>query len=170
VKQRYGAIREAFGTAALWLLFLYFIVVGVYTLWEQHHGVPAWVTVGKCHLNKPVVCSGVWRRDGSENGSPVEETIRIEGVGYEDVGHDVAVHIHPGSGDALFPLLFENDDKHHYATADSSSGVVWAFGVACVLGVPAIVLIVRRRRQPKVFTDRPSLGPTEFPPPHEKQR
>jgi hypothetical protein len=137
-------VRDAFGTACLLFFFVYFLAVGMHIVSDQHSGIAAQVNVDKCMSSgKSVHCAAIWRHAGAQDGSPVDESIRITGVSRDDIGRDVAVHIHYGRDDGLWLII---DDQRPYAVADSSWGGFYWLGVACFLGVCATVAIMRPRR------------------------
>jgi hypothetical protein len=138
-------VRDAFGTACLLFFFVYFLAVGMHIVSDQHSGIAAQVKVEKCvSSGKNLHCTAIWRHHaGARAGSPVDESIRISGVNRDDIGQNVAVHIHYGRDDALWLIL---DDQRPYAVADSSWGGFYWLGVACFLGVCTTITIVRPRR------------------------
>jgi hypothetical protein len=123
-----GGARPSLGTiAGFSLASLVLIAVAAFFLWDQHFGVPARMTVEYCSPGNKPLCYGVWRQ-----GPAPEQTMYISGVGPEDVGHDVDVHFHPGSGRAP-----ESD-------ADITPLLMLAAGG--ISGVCAVIAIARRRR------------------------
>jgi hypothetical protein len=124
------------------------IAFGTYFMWAQHFGVPARITVQSCQ--KP---SGRRTSDRLFNyalgdsctGSPSSATrdryVEFWGVYRKDVGHDIDVHITRGTG------VFDE------AVPDAWIVPPIAIGVGCVLGVAAVIGIVRRPRRAPVAAD-----------------
>lgn len=143
----------------LCMLFLSLVTTGMGVLdWrEQHSGVPARMTVDKCHHGKPQTCWGVQPDtmpltvdDPSHPGqgqtmeiqvkNPDRSNIEIREADSGDVGHEIDVRVH-----------YTHSGSGTFAIKEVSAAPLRWFGIGCALfigAVIAIVLCVRRRDRP----------------------
>ena len=139
--------RRRWGTVVVCFIFsIAFIAFGTFFVWVQHYGVPDRITVQKCETR-----SGGRASDALFNyafsdfciaapGSAYQERYPHEsypefwGVYKEDVGHEINVHITRGTG------------QWYEAVNDAWILPQVAIGIGAVLGVAAVVGIVRRLR------------------------
>jgi hypothetical protein len=84
--------------------------------------------------------------EAQNNYATFRRRLEFEGVYQKDVGHDINVHITRGIGDT---------DE---AVNDAWIGPQITLGVGCLLGVVAVIAIVRRLRPVPVAPGRPWPG------------
>jgi DivIVA domain-containing protein len=138
-----GRRRGGWGTiVALSFASVAIIAFGTFFMWVQHFGVPARVTVQQCQAH-----SGTRITDhlfnyafgdsctASSISATREGYVEFWGVYQKDVGRDIDVHIFRGSG------VFDE------AVPDAWIVPPIAIGVGGVLGVAAVIGIVRRLRR-----------------------
>jgi hypothetical protein len=118
------------------------IAFGGYTVWEQHSGTTARMTVTDCHVGGSSSTgrrhrihtawgrsrNNCWGTVVNQAGSP-RNSMRIWGAEESDKGHDIDVHIHG-----------------RQAIADKWWAPPVVLGVGCVLVVGLVVYALRPRR------------------------
>ena len=134
--------RRRWGTVVVCFIFsIAFIAFGTYFMWARHSGVPQRITIQSCHQKSGSRASDVFINyvfGDSCQGSPGNPTegryLEYWGVYRKDVGRDIDVHITRGTG------VFDE------AVNDAWIVPQIAIGIGGVLGVAAVVGIVRRLR------------------------
>jgi hypothetical protein len=130
-----------------------FIAFGTYFMWARHSGVPDRITIQSCEgrsgrgVSDLVTNYAFGDQCLAAPGSAYQERYPHEsypefwGVYRKDVGHDVGVHITRGTG------------QWYEAVADAWIVPQIAIGIGGVLGIAAVVGIVRRLRPAPVAAD-----------------
>ena len=159
---RSGRRRRRWGTiVACSIASIAFIAFGTFFMWVQHYGVPARITIQSCEnrsgsrssdflLNYAFGDSCIASPGSAyQERYPHESYPEFWGVYRKDFGHDIDVHITRGTG------------QWYEAVADAWIVPKIALGIGGVLGVAAVIGIVRRLRPTPVaaeWTGRPWPG------------
>ena len=128
------------------------IAFGAYFMWVQHSGVPARVTVRQCHEPGTRISDRAFEYAFGQACTGSQEShdrfLEFWGVYPSDVGHDIPVHISRGTG------VFDE------AVPDAWIVPPIALGIGSVLGVAAVIGIVRRLRSAPAaqWTGQPRPG------------
>lgn len=139
--------RGRWGTVVVCLIASAAIIAfGTYFMRVQHSGVPARVTVHSCHKRGTRFSDQLSNYafgdycTGSQGSH--DRFLEFWGVYQKDVGHDIDVHISRGTG------VFDE------AVPDAWPVPRIAVGVGAVLGVAAVIGIMRRLRSTPAATRR----------------
>lgn len=118
---------------------------GSFTLWNQHFGVPARVTINHCSAARTNPQHGGYRRNWyslmpgdcighPSGGAPDQGSITVYDAQWSDVNHDIDVHIVKGLNSQV-------------AIKDGSWWPLIIVGIGLLFGVGAVTAIVRRLRR-----------------------